>query len=56
MRILRARAELLEDGVPGETYRRVGLDEALGLLASPRLARSGVASAGPSGLTRRLRT
>jgi hypothetical protein len=31
-RILRARSELLRDGVPVETYRRIGLDEALGLL------------------------
>jgi hypothetical protein len=33
MRILEARRELLEDGVPVESYRRIGLDEALGLLA-----------------------
>jgi hypothetical protein len=33
-RILRARAGLLRDGVPVETYRRIGLDEALGLLGS----------------------
>src|ERR687891_2380122 len=32
MRILRARSELLRDGVPVETYRRISLDEALGLL------------------------
>ena len=30
--IMRARSELLEDGVPVETYRRIGLDEALALL------------------------
>jgi hypothetical protein len=34
MEILRARGELLRDGVPVETYRRIVLDEALGLLAS----------------------
>jgi hypothetical protein len=34
MRILRSRSELLEDGVPVETYRRIGLDEALGLLGA----------------------
>jgi len=28
-----ARRELLEDGVPVETYRRIELDEALALLA-----------------------
>jgi hypothetical protein len=33
-RIRQARAELVEDGVPVETYRRVDLDEALALLAS----------------------
>jgi hypothetical protein len=32
-RIAAARRKLLEDGRPVETYRRVGLDEALGLLA-----------------------
>jgi hypothetical protein len=32
-RITRARKELVEDEVPVETYRRIGLDEALGLLA-----------------------
>jgi hypothetical protein len=32
-RIKRARKELVEDEVPVETYRRIGLDEALGLLA-----------------------
>jgi hypothetical protein len=31
--IKHARRELLEGGVPVETYRRIGLDEALGLLA-----------------------
>jgi hypothetical protein len=31
-RILAARAELVEDGVPVETYRRIGLDEALARL------------------------
>jgi len=31
--IERARRELIEDGVPVETYRRIGLDEALGRLA-----------------------
>ena len=31
-RILRARSELIEDGVPVESYRRIGLDEALALL------------------------
>jgi len=30
--ILRARGELIEGGVPVESYRRIGLDEALGLL------------------------
>jgi hypothetical protein len=39
--ILRARGELLRDGVPVETYRRVGLDEALALLASPAPSRAG---------------
>jgi hypothetical protein len=29
----RGRAKLVEDGVPVETYRRIGLDDALGLLA-----------------------
>jgi hypothetical protein len=33
-RILRGRSELRRDGVPVETYRRIGLDEALGLLRS----------------------
>jgi hypothetical protein len=32
-RIKRARKELVEDEVPVETYRRIGLDETLGLLA-----------------------
>ena len=32
MRILRERSGLLRDGVPVETYRRIGLDEALALL------------------------
>jgi hypothetical protein len=32
LRVLRARRELLRDGRPVETYRRIGLDEALGLL------------------------
>jgi hypothetical protein len=32
LRVLRERAGLLEDGVPVETYRRISLDEALGLL------------------------
>jgi hypothetical protein len=31
-RILLARRELLEDGVPVETYRRIGLAEALARL------------------------
>jgi hypothetical protein len=39
--ILRARGELLRDGVPVETYRRIGLDEALALLASPAPSRAG---------------
>jgi hypothetical protein len=34
MRILRQRRALLRDGVPVETYRRISLDEALGLLGS----------------------
>jgi hypothetical protein len=34
IRILRERSGLLRDGVPVETYRRIGLDEALGLLGS----------------------
>jgi hypothetical protein len=32
--ILRSRGDLLEGGVPVETYRRIGLDQALGLLGS----------------------
>jgi hypothetical protein len=32
--ILRGRSEIRRDGVPIETYRRIGLDEALGLLRS----------------------
>ena len=32
-RIREGRAALVEDGAPVETYRRIGLDEALGLLA-----------------------
>jgi hypothetical protein len=32
-RIKQARKELVEDGLPVETYRRIGLDEAIGLLA-----------------------
>jgi hypothetical protein len=35
LRILRERGALLRDGVPVETYRRIALDEALGLLGSP---------------------
>lgn len=34
MRILRQRSALLRDGVPLETYRRITLDEAVGLLGS----------------------
>jgi hypothetical protein len=34
MRILGERAGLLRDGVTVETYRRISLDEALGLLGS----------------------
>ena len=34
VRILQGRRELLRDGVPVETYRRIPLDEALGLLGS----------------------
>jgi hypothetical protein len=37
--ILRGRSELLRDGVPVETYRRIDLDEALALLGS-RTART----------------
>jgi hypothetical protein len=32
--ILRSRGDLLEGGVPVESYRRIGLDQALGLLGS----------------------
>jgi hypothetical protein len=39
--LLRARRDLLEDGVPAETYRRIGLDEALGRLASRVPAEAG---------------
>jgi hypothetical protein len=41
MRILRERTALLRDGVPVETYRRISLDEALGLLGSPTPAMAG---------------
>jgi hypothetical protein len=41
MRILRERSALLRDGVPVETYRRISLDEALGLLGSPTPAMAG---------------
>jgi hypothetical protein len=41
-RLAAARADLREDGRPVETYRRIGLDEALGLLA-PRPERRLVA-------------
>jgi hypothetical protein len=34
-RIREGRAELVENGVPVETYRRIGLDDALALLARP---------------------
>jgi hypothetical protein len=39
-RILRERADLLEDGRPVETYRRIGIEDALALLAAraPRAA------------------
>jgi hypothetical protein len=40
-RVLRARRELLEEGVPVETYRRIGLDEALGLLGRPAFRQAG---------------
>jgi hypothetical protein len=40
-RILRERSRLLRDGVPVETYRRIGLDEALGLLGSTTPAVAG---------------
>jgi hypothetical protein len=42
VRILRARGELVRDGVPVETYRRIGLDEALGLLVAPTPAFGGL--------------
>jgi hypothetical protein len=32
-RVAAARRHLVEDGRPVESYRRIGLDEALGLLA-----------------------
>jgi hypothetical protein len=41
MDILRARDDLLRDGVPVETYRRIELDEALGLLGSRTPAPAG---------------
>jgi hypothetical protein len=41
-RILASRSELLDGGVPVETYRRVGLDEALRLLCSPAAAAGGL--------------
>jgi hypothetical protein len=41
MRILRERSALLREGVPVETYRRISLDEALGLLCSRTLALAG---------------
>jgi hypothetical protein len=41
MRILQERSALLRDGVPVATYRRIGLDEALGLLGSPTPAMAG---------------
>jgi hypothetical protein len=47
-RILASRSELLDGGVPVETYRRIGLDEALRLLCS--------AAAAAGGLTHRLGT
>jgi hypothetical protein len=34
--MIRARRELLEDGVPVETYRRISLDDALARLTAPR--------------------
>jgi hypothetical protein len=40
-RILQERRALLRDGVPVETYRRIPLDEALGLLGSPTPAMAG---------------
>ncbi len=41
IRILEARRHLFRDGVPVETYRRIGLDGALGLLGSPTPALAG---------------
>jgi hypothetical protein len=41
LRILRERRELLGEGAPIETYRRIGLDEALGLLLPGTAARAG---------------
>jgi hypothetical protein len=41
MRILRERRALLRDGAPVEAYRRIPLDEALGLLGSPTPAMAG---------------
>jgi hypothetical protein len=41
MRILQERSALLRDGVPVETYRRISLDEALGLLGSHTPAMAG---------------
>jgi hypothetical protein len=40
LRVLRARRDLLRDGRPVETYRRIGLDEALGLLRAGGLTRA----------------
>jgi hypothetical protein len=40
-RILRSRKELVEGGVPVETYRRITLDDALRLLRPRALARAG---------------
>jgi hypothetical protein len=41
MRILASRPALLEQGIPVETYRRIGLDEALGLLGAKAPVRAG---------------
>jgi hypothetical protein len=41
MRMLRERRALLRDGVPVETYRRISLDDALGLLGSATPASAG---------------
>ncbi|MGH2713086.1 MAG: hypothetical protein ACRDM7_04230 [Thermoleophilaceae bacterium] len=49
MRILRSRGKLLEEGVPVETYRRIDLEDALGLLASPALARPRSEAVGRAG-------